>query len=353
MPRFALFVFGLLLACVAAPSSAQEAAAEKPPVRIGVLGLDNYQAVAYAQLFNNPKATGDLTGVKVVAAYPIGSDDIVDSKVNLEKWKTQIGKYGVEMVDSIDELLKRCDAVMIMSLDGRHHLKQVEPVLRAKKPVYIGRPLAGSLEDAIAIYKLADETKTPCWSSSQHRYSPGFSGMKDHPEVGKVLGCDVYGGCISEPNTPGFLWSALHSIETMYAILGPGCVSVTCTSSPTAEQFTCTWSDGRIGTFRGIKQGAVKYSATVFGDKGVSVAGIYGHGVPVQGVVPTKDEYMGYKGIAIEMAKFYKGGPTPVSADESIEIFALLQAAEQSKAAGGKTVRIDEVLKERKLRIGK
>lgn len=324
-------------------SHAQEAAPEKPPVKIGVLGLDNYQAVAYAQLFNSPKATGDLLGVRVVAAYPIGSDDLAESRTSLPKWKEQIGKFGVELVDSVDELLKRSDAVMIMSLDGRHHLKQVEPVLRAKKPVYIGRPLAGSLDDAIAIFKLAEETKTPCWSSSQHRFSPGFSGMREHAEVGRVLGCDVYGGGKNDPETPGFIWSSLHSIETLYAIMGPGVVSVACTSTPTAEQFTCVWSDGRVGTYRGIKEGAVKYSATVFGEKGVSVAGIYGHGVPVKGVVPTTDEYMGYKGIAIEMAKFYKGGPVPVSAAETLEIFKLLKAAEMSKAAGGKAVQLADV----------
>lgn len=342
--RFLLLclAFSSLLPSVA---DAQDTPPEKPPVKIGVLGLDNYQAVAYAQLFNNPKATGDLAGVRVVAAYPIGSDDIAESKVSLPKWKDQIGKYGVEMVDSIDELLKRCDAVMIMSLDARHHLKQVEPVLRAKKPVYIGRPLAGSLADAQAIYKLAEETKTPCWSSSQHRFSPGFSGMKDHPEVGRVIGCDVYGGGKSEPETPGFIWSSLHSIETLYAIMGPGVVSVTCTSTDKVEQFTCVWSDGRVGTYRGIKEGAIKYSATVFGDKGVSTAGIYGHGVPVQGVVPTKDKYMGYEGIAIEMAKFYKGGPTPVSAAETLEIFTLLKAAEASKTAGGKVVRLADISK--------
>jgi len=337
-----LWLSTCLAFCSFAAAFAEETS-DKPQVKIGVLGLDNYQAVAYAQLFNSPKATGDLLGVRVVAAYPIGTDAIAESKVSLPKWKEQIGKYGVEMVDSVDELLKRCDAVMIMSLDGRDHLTQVEPVLRAKKPVYIGRPLAGSLEDARAIFKLAEETKTPCWSSSQHRFSPGFSGMRNHPEVGRVLGCDVYGGGKSDPETPGFIWSSLHSIETLYAIMGPGVVSVTCTSTPTAEQFTCVWNDGRVGTYRGIKEGAVKYSATVFGDKGVSVAGIYGHGAPVKGVVPTNDEYMGYKGIAIEMAMFYKGGPTPVSAAETLEIFTLLQAAEESKAAGGKTVRLADV----------
>src|SRR4029453_3674027 len=106
---------------------------------------------------------------------------------------------------------------------------------------------------------------------------------------------------------------------------------------------TAVWKDGRIGTYRGIKEGAVKYSATVFGDKGVSTAGIYGHGIPVNGVVPTNDKYMGYEGLAIEMARFFKGGPTPVNAAETLEIFALLKAAEESRGQDGAIVRIADL----------
>ena len=287
------------------------ATADPPsPVRVGVLGLDNYQAVAYAQLFNDPKAAGDLAGVRVVAAFPAeASADIPESVDSLPKWKQQIGSFGVELVNSVDELLRRSDAVMIMSLDGRRHLEQATLVLKAGKRLYIGRPLAAQLDDAVKIFQLAEKTGTPCWTSSQHRFSPGFIGMRNHPEVGRVLGCDVYGGCPTEPHHAELFWHAVHEIETLYTIMGPGCVSVTCTSTPFAESITGTWSDGRVGTFRGIKKGALKYSATVFGDKGVSIAGVYGHGAAGKGVVPTNDKYMGYEGIAIEMAKFFKGGP--------------------------------------------
>jgi hypothetical protein len=169
--------------------------------------------------------------------------------------------------------------------------------------------------------------------------------MRDHPEVGKVLGCDVYGGFeIKGPKADEFI-RPLHSIETIYTIMGPGVVSVSCVSTPSAESYTLVWNDGRVGTYRGIKEGKIKYSATVFGDQGVSIAGIYGHGVPVQGVVPTKDKYMGYEGIAHEIAKFYKGGPTPVAASETLEIFAVLQAAELSKAQNGAVIRVADILK--------
>lgn len=322
--------------------------AQQPrPVRVGVLGLDNFQAVAYTQLFNDPKATGDLTGLRVVAAYPAtASSDIPESVDSLPKWKEAISKMDVKLVASVDELLKSCDAVMIMSLDGRKHLEQATAVLKAGKRLYIGRPLAASFADAVAIMRLAETTKTPCWTSSQHRYSPGFIGMRQHPEVGKVLGCDVYGGCPTEPHHAELYWHALHGIETLFTIMGPGCETVRCTSTPLAESITGVWSDGRVATYRGIKKGALKYSATVFGDKGVSVAGIYGHGVPVKGVVPTGDKYMGYEGIAIEMAKFFKGGPAPVPAAETLEIFAFMEAAHESKRNKGSAVRVADVLKE-------
>src|SRR5579864_9143508 len=102
------------------------------PVRIGVLGLDNYQAVAYTQLFNDAKASGDLAGLRVVAAYPAAaSPDIAESVDSLPKWKAEIVKFDVKLVASVDELLRHCDAVMIMSLDGRKHLEQATPVLKA------------------------------------------------------------------------------------------------------------------------------------------------------------------------------------------------------------------------------
>ena len=159
--------------------------------------------------------------------------------------------------------------------------------------------------------------------------------MRNHPEVGRVIGCDVYGGWAVDAPIADQFTRPLHSLETLQAIMGPGIASVSCVSTPTAESMTAVWKDGRVGTYRGIKQGAVKYSATVFGEKGVSTAGIYGHGIPVKGVVPTTDKYVGYEGLAIELAQFFKGGPVPVSASETLEIFAALQAADISKAQKG------------------
>lgn len=321
-------------------------------VKVGLLGIDNFGSVAYTEFLNRPHAEGVFEGVRVVAAYPVINDDYPDSANLTAQWRDQLTKMyqkptdpkdavpPVEWVNSVEELLAKVDAVMIFSMDGRLHLKQAEPVLKAGKRLFISRPLASSPADAVAILKLAEQTKTPCWSSSQHRFSAGFSGMRDHPEVGRVIGCDVYGGWTVDAPAADQFMRPLHSLETLYTIMGPGVVTASCTSTPTTESITAVWKDGRVGTYRGIKTGAVKYSATVFGEKGVSTAGIYGHGIPVNGVVPTNDKYVGYEGLAIEIAKFLKGGPLPVTPAETLEIFALMQAAEESKAQNGAVVRL-------------
>jgi predicted dehydrogenase len=319
-------------------------AAEPAPIKVGILGLDNYQAVEFTNFFNNPKATGDLAGLRVVAAFPTnGSPDIPESVRELPKWTKAIQDAKVPLVDSVDALLRQVDVVIVMSLDGRAHLEQARAVIKAGKPLYIGRPLTASLADAIEIFRLARENKVPIFSCSQHRFSPGFIGMRQHEEVGDVLGCDVYGGCPREPHHPDLFWHGIHGVETLYTIMGPGCVSVTRAATDTADVVTGIWKDGRVGTYRAIRKGALKYSATVFGTRGVAPAGIYGYAAPVKGVVPP-GRYMAYEALAVEIARFFKTRKPPVSPEETMELFAFMEAAEESKRQNGAVVKLETVL---------
>lgn len=314
------------------------------PIRVGIIGIDNYQAVAFAQLFHKPPADNpDLLGLKLDSFVAVGSPDLKESYDQMPMWEKRLVEYGAAKVDSSAELLKRVDAVLIMSIDGRQHLEQVRPVLEAGKPVYIGRPMVASLADAVAIFDLAEKHKTPIFSCSQHRFSPGFIGMRNHPECGEVLGAVVYGGCPREPSHPDLYWHAVHGVETLYTIMRPGCLSVVRTETDKADVVTGVWEDGRVGTFRGIREGAVKYSAIVFGTKGVVPSGVYGYGVPIKGVVP-KGRYMGYEATATEIAKFFKTRTPPVAPAETLELFAFLEAAEESKRQGGTRVKLADVL---------
>jgi len=64
--------------------------AEDAKVRVGLLGIDNYQGVEYVKHFNDPKAEGDLAGLRVVAAYLPKSPDYSESATLTGKWKEQM-----------------------------------------------------------------------------------------------------------------------------------------------------------------------------------------------------------------------------------------------------------------------
>ena len=332
-----------LLACLLL-CAVQQTAYAADPVRVGIIGIDNYQSLAFTQLWHKPPEDNpDLAGLKVVAAWKGGSPDIEETLVDVKRWQPPLMEQDVKIEDSIDGVLQQCDVVVIMTVDGRAHLKLAEQALKAGKPTYIGRPMAASLEDVLAIFDMAKKYETPVFSCSQHRYSPGFIGMRNHPEVGEVTGCDVFGGCPTVPHHPDFFWHAIHSFETLYTIMGPGAVSVTRARTDDTELVTGIWKDGRIASYRGIRRGAVKYSATVFGDKGVAPAGIYGYEAPVNGVVP-KGRYKGYEGVATEIAKFFKTLKLPIEPTETIELFGFMEAAHESHRQGGVPIRIDEVI---------
>ena len=298
------------------------------PIRAGIIGLDTSHVTAFTKIFNDPKTTGDVARVKVVAAFPGGSPDIPSSRDRVEGFTKQVREMGVEIVDSIPALLERVDVVLLESVDGRPHLEQVRPVFAARKPVFIDKPLAGSLADAVAIYELGKQHNVPWFSSSSLRFGSGIQAMKDNDAVGAVVGCDAWGPCSLEEHHPDLFWYGVHGVEILYTIMGPGCESVQRAQTKGTELVTGIWKDGRIGTFRGIREGKSDYGAIVFGKKGIAPAG----------------KYDGYKPLVEQIATFFKTGKPPVSPEETIEMFAFMEAADESKRQGGKPVTTESVL---------
>ena len=226
-----------------------------PPIRAGMIGLDTSHVIAFTKSLNDPDAAGDIADVKVVAAYPGGSPDVASSADRIVGFTSQIREMGVEIVDSIDTLLEKVDVVLLESVDGRPHLEQARPVILAGKPLFIDKPVAASLSDAIAIFKLAREHDVPCFSSSSLRFSPGILGMRNDEKIGDVVGCAAYGPCTLEPHHPDLFWYGVHGVEVLFTIMGTGCESVSRVHTEDIDLVTGVWSDGRVGTFRGLRTG--------------------------------------------------------------------------------------------------
>lgn len=319
----------LLVAASLSASGGLKAEESTRPIRIGMIGLDTTHVIGFTHILNDPRAAGDLAGAKVVAGYPGGSKDFPASRDRVKGFTEQLRGMGVEIVDSIEQLLPKVDAVMLESVDGRPHLKQAAEVFRSGKPIFIDKPVAASFADVLEIYRLAKMYKVPCFSASMLRFTPAVQEIqRGKATVGKVRGCDVYGPCSTAIYHPSLYFYGIHGIEMLSTIMGRGCVSVAAVQTPSAEEVIGVWADGRVGAYRGIRSGAATFGATVFGTKGI-----------VSIVSGGEDRAM-----AAQLIKFFKTGKPPVTAEETIDIYAIMEAADDSKRQEGKMVSIAETL---------
>ncbi|MDB5388115.1 MAG: translocation protein TolB [Planctomycetaceae bacterium] len=322
--------FGLVvLSVILAGFSVEKSLSAQDPVRelkIGIIGLDTSHATAFTKILNDEKAAPDVAKCRVVAAYPKGSPDIVSSTSRVPSYTKEVQALGVEIVDSIEALVAKVDAVLLETNDGRPHLEQVLPVLKAGKPVFIDKPIAGSLADAVAIFEAAKEYKVPVFSSSSLRYIKGAQALRAGT-FGKILGCDAYSPCALEATHPDLYWYGIHGVETLYTVMGPGCEKVSRASTPDSDFVLGVWKDGRLGTFRGMRKGG-GYGGTAFTEKGIQQVG----------------NYESYRPLLVEIIKFFRTGVMPVSEEETLEIYTFMEAADESKRQGGAPVSLASVL---------
>ena len=294
-------------------------------IKVGIIGLDTSHAPAFIGLLNSDDPKPEHQGFRVVAAYPYGSKTIENSYKRIPEYTERAKKNGVEIVSSITELLKKVDCVMLETNDGTLHLEQAIEVLESGKPMFIDKPIAADLVDAIAIFKLADQYNVPIFSSSALRFVPKNVELRNG-NYGKVLGADAYSPAPCEPSHPDFSWYGIHGVEILYTIMGTGCKEVSRMHSEGTDVVTGLWEDGRIGTFRGNRTGKHIYGGTAICDSGAVIAG----------------GYEGYACLLTEILKFFKTKVVPVSEAETLELFTFMAASNESRRLGGKPVSMEQ-----------
>lgn len=326
MTRFLVATFAVITLTAPAPAGAAK------QLRIGIIGCDTSHAGVFTNTFNDPKNAKSepyLADFKVVAAFPGGSPDLPVSKNRVENFTEQLRDKGIEIVDSIESLLAKVDVVLLLSVDGRVHLKQVELVFKSGKRVFIDKPLTAGLADALKIVELSKQTKTPFFSASSLRFNRKIGEVKSDAKIGPILGCTVHYDASRAEHHPDLSFYGIHGLETMYALMGKGCQTVTRTATKDYDIVTGVWADGRVATYRGIRAGTKGFGATVFGQAGI--------------VHLTTTE--GYTPMLREIGKFFRGGEPPVSHEEMLEVIAVIDAADISRDRGGAPVALADVFK--------
>ncbi len=296
-------------------------------LRVGIIGCDTGHATAFTKLFNDPSESNYIPGFKVVAAYRGGSPDIPESMGRLDGIvKTLTEKYSVKMTSTVEELCGMVDAVLLESLDGRPHLEQIRPVIKAGKPVFIDKPVAGSLKDVLAITKLAKESGVPWFSSSAYRFYPCMLEVKTN-KIGDIRSAISYGPCETEEHHPDFYWYGIHPSEALFTIMGQGCETVSRSTTSNTDVATGIWKDGRVGIFIG-QRNASTHKVILFGSKGVAEQKGDGDYAP----------------LVRQIATFFQTKVAPVPNEETLQIYAFMEAADESKRQGGKPVSLSDVI---------
>lgn len=316
MTRFFFFILSLVLASVL-PAAAQN-------IRAGIIGLDTSHVLAFTKTLNAEPQKPEVMGVRMVAAYPQGSKDIEGSVKRVPEYTEKVKAMGVEIVPSIEALLERVDVVFLETNDGRPHLEQLLPCLEAGKPVFIDKPVAGSLADAVRIYDASKKTGVPVFSSSSLRFGKNSQAVRAG-SLGKIQQAETFSPASLEPTHPDLFWYGIHGVESLFTVMGTGCVSVKRSTTEDGKiQVIGQWEGGRTGTYTEGKG----YGGKAVGDKGEGEVG----------------SYDGYDPLLYAIVHFFRTGVAPVTPEETLEIYAFMEAADESKRQGGAEVTLKSVM---------
>lgn len=295
-------------------------------IRLGLVDCDTSHVVEFTKRFNHVDIAEDqwVEGAKVVAA--VAGKSLISPEL-VAQYADKLKSYGVPFVDDPLDLIGKVDAVMIESVDGSVHKERALPLLERGMPLYVDKPFACSLADAKAMIDLASVKHLPMMSSSSLRYAPEVVEAREGKlGTGKILGATTFGPAPTHPRNPGLYHYGIHPVEMLFTLMGQGCKRVVCLSEPGGEIVTGVWSDGRVASVRGIRQGREDYGFTVFGEKAVVTKGV-------------GTRYI-YRELLKKIVAMFETRTPPIDPRETLEIVAFIEAAKTSGDRRGEPVDI-------------
>ena len=309
----------LIFACASCAWPASPAS-----LRLGIIGTDSTHAVEFTHILNDADAPDHVAGARIVAAYRGGNPAFPLSRDRIGAITAKlIERWHIPFVPRIHDLCSKVDGLLLLSVDPENREAEFEAAAGCHKPIFVDKPLAPTLQAAQRLAHFAVTHHVAWFSSSAMRF------VLPQPSIQNVCGADVWGPGALGTNYPLDLsWYGIHSIEMLYAIMGPGVRSVARIHSVNADVITAVWRDGRVGVVHLIRPG-FEFGVAVFHDGGHS---------QVLENIPIR-----YAPLLQAVVAFMRGGAAPVSPQETLEIFAFMEAAQRSMRHNGIPEQVVEI----------
>lgn len=298
-------------------------------LRLGIVDFDSSHSIEFTRRFNHAGVDVDqcVNGARVVLGCP-GTSAM--SPERIPGFINEIRDCGVEIVDAPEDMIGRIDAVLVLSLCGSDHLPRVRPFLEAGIPAYVDKPFACSLADAEEMVRLSREHDVLMFHSSALPFSEEVEAFRRRSEqYGRVHGAMTYGPAKRADGNPGLFHYGIHAVALLYALMEPGCESVTTNYTADAETVTANWADGRIATLRGVRAGSAAYGFLAFCENGVAHQ-------------PVSTRYA-YRNLCRSIVESFQTGQPAVPHEHNFEEVRFVLAALRSEQQDGATVRLEDV----------
>ena len=280
-------------------------------LKLGVVGLDGHGAVFIPEV---NKVGSPIKGAKVVAASPWPSRMVTEEK--LKENVAAVRALGVEIVEDAAKLAAAVDGILILHDDGGQHLELARRFVGFGKPVYVDKPLEVSSANAAELAALYRRSGCPLFSGSVLRYTPEMRKVKQAAADGAVLGAMTWSPYLQSPAMPGWIYYAIHAVEPLFELMGPGCVNVECHAGKHGPVAVGHWPDGRLGVAKATSGGEHGYGFTVWREKATVTTAVATDGI--------------YQGLLEAIVEFIRTGKAPTPPEEEVEVIAFMEKANLS-----------------------
>lgn len=258
--------------------------------------LDEWHANSYPEMFREW-----APGFEVAYAYGKIDSPRPGGLTNKE-WGE---KYGVEVLDSMEEVIEKSDYLLVLSPDNPEmHEELCRLPLQSGKHTYIDKTFAETLESAKRIFAMAEEGNTKCYSSSALYFAKEYSDIYKKEAV-YIDSCG--------PNR--FSIYVIHQLEPIVAMLKEKPVRA---MSVGTEEFPVV-----IVEFEGGKR--AKMSTFLKSDTFSMNIGFKNDRATL---VKVESDF--WEGFIKSLAQFFETGKIPVPHENTLRVIAAREAANKA-----------------------
>ena len=268
--------------------------------------LDEWHALNYPQFIK------DATDGEFEVAYAYAEMD-KPGGMTTDQW---CEKYGVQRLDSIDEVVEKSDCIIVLSPDNpERHWDLCQKPLRSGKRVYVDKTFALEKSTAEALVKLAEENNTPFFSTSALRFADE---LKD---------IDREGICFINSRGPGnFDTYSIHQIEPIVVLMGSKAKRIMSVGNGKYESMVIEFEGNRSIVMSQYGWTNVDFSMLVNYEDGRTVS------------VPQMSNT--FPNFIKAMCDFFRTGEIKAAHDETVAIMGIIEAGNKALANPGVWIEI-------------